>query len=450
MMLRMSEVAQPPRWVWTKRMAWMVALLVLGMVFFYAGWDVWLRVAIRREESALREMGVALTHAEVPTERTASRAAMLYRDAAASLTLTLEERDLVFIYTRRYGRDVTDVSASLAANGRALALMREASGEEDVAWATTYPLSYSRSAGVTRELSTVACAAALHAHDRGMGAEAMAHYYDALRVERKPIGASVIWTLAWLASVHQQTTVGQHLVQRADIGADAAMTRKVIAALLDEKPHENALTCLKGGWSDVLAAYDTSGFYGATALGRADRLATLRYVRSVADAVGARDAWTSTERAREIKYPVSETRTVTSRLPRQVALTVLPAFTDSAARLHVARAQRRVLAAAFAVRLYELEQGKLPATLEALVPAYLPAVPEDPFAPGQKVRYVSEANDPRVYSVGENFADDKGVGHAHRRAAGEILRPWDEYNRPDLVMYLRLGRTASTMPKRVE
>jgi len=450
MIAGMSEVAHPPRWFWTKRLAWGSALVVVGMVLFYAGWDVWLRVAVGREEEALRGMGVALTHGEVPTERVPSRAAVLYRDAAASLTMTLEEREQVFVYARRYGRETIDVSAPLAANGRALALMREASREEEMAWATTYPLSFTGPRVVTRELSTVACAAALHAHDRGMGAEAMAHFYDALRVERKPIGASVIWTLAWLMSVHQQTTVGQHLVQRADIGADPAMTRRVIAALLDEKPHENAMACLKGGWTDVLSEYDASGFYGATAFGRADRLATLRYVRGVTAAAAAGDAWASTQMAKRIEYPVTESRTVTTRLPRQVALMVLPAFSDSAMRLHLARAQRCVLAAAFAARLYEVEQGKLPATLEALVPAYLPAVPDDPFAPGQKVRYVNEANDPRVYSVGENFADDKGVGHAHRRAAGEMLRPWDEYNRPDLVMYLRLARAASTMPKRVE
>jgi hypothetical protein len=48
------------------------------------------------------------------------------------------------------------------------------------------------------------------------------------------------------------------------------------------------------------------------------------------------------------------------------------------------RWQCRLIAAELtvALRLYQVEKGKLPATLEALVPAYLPKVPADPFGGG--------------------------------------------------------------------
>jgi len=45
-------------------------------------------------------------------------------------------------------------------------------------------------------------------------------------------------------------------------------------------------------------------------------------------------------------------------------------------------ADRRAAAVSLAVQLYRADSGKWPANLEVLVPAYLPAVPRDPFLPG--------------------------------------------------------------------
>jgi len=75
---------------------------------------------------------------------------------------------------------------------------------------------------------------------------------------------------------------------------------------------------------------------------------------------------------------------------------------------------RRLAATCLAARLYAADHdGKLPESLEDLVPAYLPAVPLDPFASGGKtLTYINEAgdaNDPRVYGVGENGIDNGGV-----------------------------------------
>jgi hypothetical protein len=73
-------------------------------------------------------------------------------------------------------------------------------------------------------------------------------------------------------------------------------------------------------------------------------------------------------------------------------------------------AERRLVAAALAVRWYAAEHaGQLPANLEALVPAYLPAVPADPFAlAAQPIHYRNDPANPIVYSVGINGADDGG------------------------------------------
>lgn len=58
-----------------------------------------------------------------------------------------------------------------------------------------------------------------------------------------------------------------------------------------------------------------------------------------------------------------------------------------------------------ALRLYEHDHGQLPPTLDALVPDYIPAVPEDPYD-GKPLRY-----DPArriVYSIGEDGVDSGG------------------------------------------
>ena len=64
----------------------------------------------------------------------------------------------------------------------------------------------------------------------------------------------------------------------------------------------------------------------------------------------------------------------------------------------------------------------LPATLEALVPDYLPAVPRDPFD-GQPFRYSAEKR--IVYSVGENLTDDggdEGRERGRRRAKDLVFK----------------------------
>ena len=55
---------------------------------------------------------------------------------------------------------------------------------------------------------------------------------------------------------------------------------------------------------------------------------------------------------------------------------------------------------------YRAEHGAYPATLDALVPGWLDAVPGDLYAPGEPVRYVMLEGKPAVYSVGPDGIDD--------------------------------------------
>ena len=78
------------------------------------------------------------------------------------------------------------------------------------------------------------------------------------------------------------------------------------------------------------------------------------------------------------------------------------------------RAERRAAAVSLAAQLYRADHGRWPADLAALVPAYLPAVPADPFSPGgAPLRYLLARNAlpdgrdrPVVYTVNLDGKDD--------------------------------------------
>ncbi|HUS93448.1 MAG TPA: hypothetical protein VM695_16440, partial [Phycisphaerae bacterium] len=74
------------------------------------------------------------------------------------------------------------------------------------------------------------------------------------------------------------------------------------------------------------------------------------------------------------------------------------------------RAMSRMAAIRLAMRLCELDRGLRPARLAELVPAYLPAVPADPFADdGRAFGYSPNAARPVLYSVYEDGTDDGGT-----------------------------------------
>jgi hypothetical protein len=61
-----------------------------------------------------------------------------------------------------------------------------------------------------------------------------------------------------------------------------------------------------------------------------------------------------------------------------------------------------------AITLYERANRKRPNKLDALVPDYLPIVPEDPFS-GEPLKYGMTPDGWRIWSVGEDLKDDAGV-----------------------------------------
>jgi hypothetical protein len=104
--------------------------------------------------------------------------------------------------------------------------------------------------------------------------------------------------------------------------------------------------------------------------------------------------------------------------PRGRASTFMRSFVENTAeRLALLRVAR----IAVAVERYEREHGEQqPATLDVLIPTYLPMPPVDPFS-GRPVRLLSDSRGYTVYSVGRNRHDDGG--HDVGQPFGSIARP---------------------------
>lgn len=101
-------------------------------------------------------------------------------------------------------------------------------------------------------------------------------------------------------------------------------------------------------------------------------------------------------------------------------------------------ADRHLAAAVLALRCYAAAHaGQIPRVLDELVPAYLTAVPADPFAPGgAPLRYRPTRDDPIVYSVGEDGRDDSG-SQALRPELRGFSEPPDRWESVDAVAHLR-------------
>ena len=108
--------------------------------------------------------------------------------------------------------------------------------------------------------------------------------------------------------------------------------------------------------------------------------------------------------------------------------------------------ERRLAAVALAVRAYAAaHDAKLPDTLDALVPDYLPSVPDDPMADAMPLQYQSDPARPVVYSIGTNGTDDGGSdASAQGRAGGGGGGFWQG---DDAVMHLsRPAAAAAAAP----
>ncbi|MGA2500631.1 MAG: hypothetical protein ABSH20_23065 [Tepidisphaeraceae bacterium] len=113
---------------------------------------------------------------------------------------------------------------------------------------------------------------------------------------------------------------------------------------------------------------------------------------------------------REASWAACEQRVLAWRTSGRLAplVTLIPgSFVTLQARAERYLGQRDGLVVGIALELYRRQRGEYPATLDTLVPQYLPAIPADRIS-GDPVRYRFIAGRPVVYSVGADRKDDGG------------------------------------------
>jgi hypothetical protein len=93
---------------------------------------------------------------------------------------------------------------------------------------------------------------------------------------------------------------------------------------------------------------------------------------------------------------------------QSIAALLIPAYTKIVQAGHRQQAVLRCAAAALAAERYRQDRGAWPASLDALIPAYLKQVPADPYD-GKPLRLLRTDGGLIVYSIGPDRTDDGGT-----------------------------------------
>jgi hypothetical protein len=219
--------------------------------------------------------------------------------------------------------------------------------------------------------------------------------------------------------VLSMTAVPEHLemlirdddVIKADLlAALQGQELRTTAMLLDVA--ENKLD--PGQWARQSGVGDAVGFVPTGLLYRvlylrSDLQEAERYFaegRAIVEGHGVNRAWTYWERG-----PVSMTAKLLSPAAVRIVTVQYPGY--------LAKARSTSLSGAL-VRYYRAK-GEYPEKLDELAPAYIAAIPADPFD-NKPMRYGLKGETAVVYSVGENLKDDGGAIDA---PAGTSVLPLD-------------------------
>jgi type II secretory pathway pseudopilin PulG len=88
---------------------------------------------------------------------------------------------------------------------------------------------------------------------------------------------------------------------------------------------------------------------------------------------------------------------------------LLPVFAQARFKQYGTFAENRLFETQLALRAYLLDHGRYPATLDELIPGYLPSLPIDPFTDGAPLKYRTTSSGYLLYSVGPDTIDNGGT-----------------------------------------
>jgi hypothetical protein len=320
------------------------------------------------------------------------------------------------------------VRATLARNRAALSRLRQGFHKP---FRTPPVLSFSQffpELADYRSLARVLVAEGKLAEREGRPNAAVRSYLDCLHLGVDvPRGGSLIHGLVGIAIQQIGLKAIQEVVDRLDAPSAAAAAREMARLDARATPLADTLTDEKEGMTASLlqtfrqqGGMPLAGLFSSgtgSAPSPSQVLNGLRFsftpkrqildnVRRYMDAVIAN--------ARRPYYQTAPPPTVPND---PISPLLLPVFSGTKANWALRDAQWRLTEMRLAARAYELEHGAPPPAATALAPAYLPAVPADPYAP-QPMVYRRQGRRAAIYSRGPDGDDDGGKDLGARAQPG--------------------------------
>jgi hypothetical protein len=216
------------------------------------------------------------------------------------------------------------------------------------------------------------------------------------------IGRRPLWTAVDHVSAHEARSAAQRLaeMERLDVSYPDTLREEkwaMVAGLqevFNTRQTGSMVSALSGSNSSSSVNF-AIGLYVAV-VGKGRILHTvMRFMDEQAD-------WAA--------LPYSPTRKPPDPPTDPISQILYPVFDGGLHKVLLNQMENRLLMTAFALRAYRLEQGKYPAALSDLVAAgYLPAVPQDLFAPGKPLSYRLEGAKYVLYSAGPDGVDNGGT-----------------------------------------
>jgi|GEM_PF-660271 len=443
-----DERPLPPRYWWAKRIGLASVALLLVVAAAWVLWDRTMRLRLERKIAELRALGQPVLFEDFvdPDVKDEDNAALDYERAVAAMVFSTGWPDFGELYQHPelFRSHPEACERVIAPNAKAIRLAQSAQSKTELDWGVratsppanaTIPLSAAQ-----RQLGRLLCAAVQYQHACKNDEQALAVFLSAQdlaervgRTQGSLIAALVGNAIEQIAlntleditpqlQVRGASFTVQHdarparretvIALIAKLQADDAWVDNWRQAFYAERAaflttpgqFKSALTLAGGGTGFPRASVSVSEHLLRPAL-RADAVFAAEYYHEVLVAISGRRF--PDRRTSRFRYPP-----FTTAYERTVHLLSRMGFVagDKVMELRFrALAKRRMAATALALRLYELDHGRRPDSLDALVPGYLQAVPLDPFAEGGRpFAYRPNLQPALLYSVWLNGIDNDG------------------------------------------
>jgi hypothetical protein len=428
----------PPRYWWLKRIGVSIVILLIALGLLRWWWGVKAHRALQAEIDRLVATGQPVfaedfRPAPVPDDQ---NAVIPLKQAAAALSLTKTEQQLlgrIRSDAKEFYGNVGEVQEILTRTVSSRVLVRESRRRSGANWGW-YPRGLRSSPPSMlpySDLLAILGAAALDAHSRGDDAEVVEILRDMLACGRCFQSMSIL-----LASLLDCRAANQVAVILAASGPEMRVERSsdgfvndgrpatrrqledlVVDLMIDQESREGfqrsfyadrplSLDVIKtvtgGGYSISLGPatdpWKRSVSFMLKPMFELDGLKMLRYTTMVAQAAGAQN-YPAATRCYPNFPPAEYFRGLKGRA-HMLTRIYTPDFGQSVSSSFDTITRRRMAAVAMTIRLYQLDNARLPDKLNDLVPRYLPAIPQDPFADdGRGIGYRLTADPPVLCSV---------------------------------------------------